>query len=196
MEDKTWTREYAAQYAIDAHKGQKRKFTGAPYVIHLLYVADAAEKWAQESSDVLNARLFYIVGCLHAVIEDTDVTYEDLVRDFGPGRARRVQALTCPNVEGNRAARKKAYREQMSLTSTVPRVVKIFDMKHNVPDIAENDPGFAPRYIQECLAMLDTIQATAPSNYLEDVGIHEAFHVLVNETRADFTRLLIDLEDA
>ena len=22
MEDKTWTREYAAQYAIDAHKGQ------------------------------------------------------------------------------------------------------------------------------------------------------------------------------
>ena len=67
----------AASYAGEAHKRQKRKATGLPYVNHVLRVGHAAAE-ANLSSQAIAA------AYLHDVIEDTWVTQEDLSKEF-PG---------------------------------------------------------------------------------------------------------------
>jgi len=76
----------AAQLARGAHYGQQR-VSGEPYYLHSLAV-----------SEILNGLdLDYetlAAAILHDVVEDTDITLEDISRDFGPVIARLVDGVT------------------------------------------------------------------------------------------------------
>ena len=64
------TLEDAIRLALDKHHGQKDK-SGAPYILHPLRVMAGMQTDAER-----------IVAVLHDVVEDTDVTLEDL-RELG-----------------------------------------------------------------------------------------------------------------
>jgi len=66
----------AIKLAFEKHKDQKRRFDGAPYFGHLERVANLVESWFPDNHDWIAAAF------LHDVIEDTDVTAEDL-REMG-----------------------------------------------------------------------------------------------------------------
>ena len=76
----------AYEFASKYHKGQCRK-SGEPYMIHPLNVAYILAG-LELDDETLCAAL------LHDVVEDTPVTHEDLVREFGETIAEMVAGVT------------------------------------------------------------------------------------------------------
>ena len=76
----------AYDYANKHHGGQLRK-SGEPYMIHPLNVAYILTDLELDDETICAA-------LLHDVVEDTDVTHEDLVKDFGESIAEMVAGVT------------------------------------------------------------------------------------------------------
>ncbi|MDP4117750.1 MAG: bifunctional (p)ppGpp synthetase/guanosine-3',5'-bis(diphosphate) 3'-pyrophosphohydrolase [Bacillota bacterium] len=76
----------AYEFARDAHKDQKR-LSGEPYICHPLEVACIIADFALDKDTV-------IAGLLHDVIEDTEITYEQVAKIFSPEIANMVEGVT------------------------------------------------------------------------------------------------------
>lgn len=76
----------AYNYAYENHKGQKR-ISGEPYIIHPLEVAYILAELELDDSTICAA-------LLHDVVEDTPITHEDIVREFGDEIAEMVEGVT------------------------------------------------------------------------------------------------------
>lgn len=79
--------EKAIVFAAKAHDGQVRKGTSIPYISHPFAVGMYL-KQGNCSDKVIAA------GILHDTIEDTEVTYEELVSEFGTKVASLVRAAS------------------------------------------------------------------------------------------------------
>ena len=76
----------AYDYAYSHHGDQLRR-SGEPYMIHPVNVAYILTELEMDDETICAA-------LLHDVVEDTDVTHEDLVRDFGESIAEMVAGVT------------------------------------------------------------------------------------------------------
>ncbi len=76
----------ALDYSIEAHKEQTRK-SGEPYVVHPILVASVTAYFSGDEPMVISA-------LLHDVIEDTDISLEDIEDEFGSDIAHIVDGLT------------------------------------------------------------------------------------------------------
>ncbi|MGX7264333.1 RelA/SpoT family protein [Enterococcus crotali] len=76
----------ACDYAEKAHDGQVRQ-SGEPYFIHPIQVAGILAELRMDPHTVAT-------GFLHDVVEDTDVTLEDLANEFGADVAMLVDGVT------------------------------------------------------------------------------------------------------
>ena len=119
----------AFEIAADAHKSMRRK-SGEPYILHPLAVARIC---VEEIG--LGVRST-ICSLLHDTVEDTDVTLEDIERDFGGEIARIVDGLTkISNVIDVNASKQAENFKKILLTLTDdPRVIliKLADRLHNM----------------------------------------------------------------
>jgi len=75
--------------ACQAHKNQKRKGTDIPYIVHPIEVAVILISNGAEQ-DLVNAAL------LHDTLEDTEVTYDDILNNFGKRTADLVSSASEP----------------------------------------------------------------------------------------------------
>lgn len=78
--------EEAYQFALNAHQNQNR-FSGEPYIVHPTKVAEIL---VDLKLDVVTV----IAAILHDVVEDTDVTLEELKQKFSPEIAQLVDGVT------------------------------------------------------------------------------------------------------
>lgn len=78
--------EKAYNYAVEKHAGQKRK-SGEPFVNHPINVACIIAEMEFDTDSICAA-------LLHDVVEDTDATREDIVREFSPTIAELVDGVT------------------------------------------------------------------------------------------------------
>ena len=122
---------FALQYATHLHRDQKRKGRDVPYVSHLLGVASLVLEYGGDEDEAIGA-------LLHDVIEDQDVTAEEITRIFGPRVAEIVEGCTdgVPDaVTGEKPAwrpRKEAYIAHVDGSkSTSIRLVSAADKLHN-----------------------------------------------------------------
>lgn len=76
----------AYNYSKSHHEGQKR-LSGEEYIIHPLYVADILSQIELDDETICAA-------LLHDVVEDTDITKEDLKREFGEEITEIVDGVT------------------------------------------------------------------------------------------------------
>lgn len=145
--------ERAARFAILAHSGQKRKYTGEPYLVHLEEVADLVDR-AGVRDEVVAA------AWLHDVLEDTTVDVLELTREFGLDIASMVSMLTDtvarPGV--NRAARKALDRERLAQATPEVHTIKLADLVSNTKSIVGHDPKFAVTYLDEKARLLPMLQ--------------------------------------
>lgn len=120
---------HAFEMAADAHKTMRRK-SGEPYILHPLAVAQIC---VEEIG--LGVRST-ICALLHDTVEDTDITQEDVQREFGIEIARIVDGLTkISNVIDVNASQQAENFKKILLTLTDdPRVIliKLADRLHNM----------------------------------------------------------------
>jgi (p)ppGpp synthase/HD superfamily hydrolase len=148
---------HAQACAADAHKDQKRKYDGQPYIVHPQRVAARVAKHGGTPEMVAAA-------LLHDTIEDTWVTYEYLLEEFGPEVADLVQELSDEYTheaypELNRAERKRLEARRLATISVKGQSIKYCDLIDNTWDITMQDPGFAKKYLQEKEVILDEMNA-------------------------------------
>lgn len=119
----------AFEMAAEAHKTTRRK-SGEPYILHPLAVAKIC---VEEIG--LGVRST-ICSLLHDTVEDTDISLEDVEREFGNEIARIVDGLTkISNVIDVNASQQAENFKKILLTLTDdPRVIliKLADRLHNM----------------------------------------------------------------
>ncbi|HFD2054897.1 TPA: GTP pyrophosphokinase [Clostridium perfringens] len=107
--------ELAIKLASINHFGQKDK-SNKPYIFHLLYVMN--------NVDDLNSK---VVGVLHDILEDTDITRNDLLNcGFSEDVVNTVEVLT--------KSKNQKYMEYIEniKCNDIARKVKLIDLKHNM----------------------------------------------------------------
>ena len=108
----------AFKFALDAHKNQKRK-SGDPFVIHPVAVANILSELKLDSATITT-------GLLHDTIEDTNATYDIVLKEFGKEVAdlvdgvTKISALENKAIENNKA---ENFRKLILATSKDIRVL-------------------------------------------------------------------------
>ncbi len=122
----------AYNFALDAHQNQKRD-EGVPYIIHPVAVANILTELKLDSATITT-------GLLHDTIEDTNVTYETVKKEFGQEVANLVDGVTKLSALENKASdnsKAENFRKLILATSKDIRVllVKLADRLHNMRTI-------------------------------------------------------------
>ena len=119
----------ALDFAVTAHEGQLRR-SGEPYVTHPIAVSSMLADLKMDS-------LTIEAGLLHDVVEDCDVSVEDLNQRFGAEVGRLVEGATkidqLPSVEGQNADAETLRKMFLAMAEDVRVVIiKLADRLHNM----------------------------------------------------------------
>lgn len=135
----------AADFADAKHRGQVRKYTAEPYIVHPAEVAKIVASCPEATDRMIAA------AWLHDVVEDTPVTLSEIDDRFGSHVAMLVGFLTNASrpEDGNRAARKRIDRTHIATAPPEAQTVKLADLISNTSTITRHDPEFARVYLAE-----------------------------------------------
>ncbi len=133
--------------------GQRRKYTGEPYIVHPAAVAHRVRAYGSES---LTAAAW-----LHDLLEDTPTEKSEISMLFGPEVAELVLAVTDVSQpsDGSRAARKKKDREHLAKAGPLAQTLKLADLLDNTESILARDRGFARIYLAEKKELLTVLSS-------------------------------------
>lgn len=119
----------AFEMSADAHKSMRRK-SGEPYILHPIAVAQIC---VEEIG--LGVRST-ICALLHDTVEDTDITIEDIAREFGNEIAKIVDGLTKIStvMDTNTSQQAENFKKILLTLTDDPRVIliKLADRLHNM----------------------------------------------------------------
>ena len=143
----------AFDMALESHKNMRRK-SGEPYIYHPIAVAQiAAEEIGLGTTSI-------VCALLHDVVEDTDITLEDIEREFGKKTAKIIDGLT--KISGvfdyNSSLQAENFRKMLLTLADDVRVIliKLADRLHNMRTM-----DFMPRQKQLKIAS-ETVYLYAP----------------------------------
>lgn len=153
------------------HGEQKRKYTGEPYTVHLIAVAECAEANGLEFG--------YEIGLCHDLFEDTpcnDQQLRNALQEYGYN-ARETDFILqgtwdltdkfissdYPNF--NRKQRKTMEVERLSTISPNSQSIKYCDLIDNTKSIVQHDKGFARIYLAEKSNLLKVMNQGNQSLY-------------------------------
>lgn len=128
---------HAFEMAADAHKSMRRK-SGEPYILHPLAVARIC---VEEIGLGIRST---ICSLLHDTVEDTDITLDDVQREFGNEIARIVDGLTKIStiIDINESQQAENFRKILLTLTDDPRVIliKLADRLHNMRTLDSMKP--------------------------------------------------------
>lgn len=148
----------ALRFATVYHTGQKRKYTGEPYISHPVAVAQIVSK-VPHDENMLAAAL------LHDTVEDTPATFDDISTNFGFDVAMLVYFLTDVSgpQHGNREARKALDAQHYARGCARSQTIKVADLIHNTLDISSHDQRFWQIYRAEKSHSLSLLTLADPT---------------------------------
>ncbi|MBY0244776.1 MAG: bifunctional (p)ppGpp synthetase/guanosine-3',5'-bis(diphosphate) 3'-pyrophosphohydrolase [Sphingobacteriaceae bacterium] len=143
----------AFELAVECHKDMRRK-SGEPYIYHPIAVAQiAAEEIGLGTTSI-------VCALLHDVVEDTDITLEDIEREFGKKTAKIIDGLTkiAGVFDTNSSLQAENFRKMLLTLADDVRVIiiKLADRLHNMRTM-----DFMPGHKQLKIAS-ETIYLYAP----------------------------------
>ncbi|MBQ5812251.1 bifunctional (p)ppGpp synthetase/guanosine-3',5'-bis(diphosphate) 3'-pyrophosphohydrolase [Candidatus Saccharibacteria bacterium] len=143
----------AIKMATDAHEGQLRK-TGEPYIVHPLAVKKILEEWGMDEDTI-------IAGLLHDTVEDTDLTLDDIKKEFGESVAFLVNGVTKLSTARNGmrdidtylpATRDNFLRLMIALGDDIRvLIIKLADRLHNLRTLSALPPDKQRKIAKETL---------------------------------------------
>ena len=157
----------AYNFASDGHLNQKRA-SGEPYITHPLQVALYLSELSMDLETI-------IAAILHDLIEDTDITYKNIKKEFGTDVANIVDGVTKLDkiqYNTNEEAKAEAIRKMVIAMSKDIRVLilKLADRLHNIQTI-----NYLADYKQERIAS-ETLYVYAPLAHR--LGLQNIKHIL------------------
>src|SRR5262249_8051600 len=119
----------AYDFSVTHHAGQTRA-SGEPYLIHPLEVAIVLADMKLDSTAIA-------AGLLHDAIEDTDVTHEDVRKDFGDQVVHIVESATkIDKIDFARREERQAENVRKMVLAMVDDIrvvlIKLADRLHNM----------------------------------------------------------------
>ena len=159
--------EKAYNFASDGHMNQKRA-SGEPYITHPLQVALYLSDLSMDLETI-------IAAILHDLIEDTDITYKNIKKEFGSDVANIVDGVTKLDriqYNTNEEAKAEAIRKMVIAMSKDIRVLilKLADRLHNIQTIE-----YLADHKQERIAS-ETLYVYAPLAHR--LGLQNIKHIL------------------
>lgn len=119
----------AFEMSVNAHKTMRRK-SGEPYILHPLSVAKIC---VEEIGLGIRST---ICALLHDTVEDTDISLEDVEREFGTEIAKIVDGLTKIStvIDTNTSQQAENFKKILLTLTDDPRVIliKLADRLHNM----------------------------------------------------------------
>ena len=122
----------AILFAVRAHAGTERRGKGFPYIVHPMEAMAIASTMTADQ-EILAA------AALHDVVEDTEMTLEDLRKEFGDRIARLVDTesdRTDPSLDWR--ARKEESLRRLKGASYEEKIVALGDKLSNMRAIARD----------------------------------------------------------
>jgi len=144
--------EDAMVYAINKHRGQRRKGSGLPYVMHPFAVMRRI--FANKQSK--NMYLLGIAAICHDIIEDCYDTPEEralglleITKLFGPQVASIVDELTLDKDKYATIGKKEYLAAELNIMSSYALAIKLCDRLENVCDMIDMDSKFQKYYVAQ-----------------------------------------------
>ncbi len=191
-------------YSAEAHDGQYRA-SGEPYVFHPLEVARVMAEMRMDHQSI-------IAALLHDVLEDTEVTKEQLVKEFGKEEAALVDGVSkLTQIEFDNPAEEQAenFRKMMLAMTRDIRVIliKLADRLHNMRTLGALRPAKRRRIARETLEIFVPIASRLGMNNLrielEELGFaamypmrHRVLRKSVIQARGNRKELTRKIENA
>jgi len=178
----------AYNFAIEAHKNQKR-ISGAPYVVHPVAVADILAELKLDSATI-------ITGLLHDTIEDTKITYDIVLKEFGKEVADLVDGVTkisALEAKAENNSQAENFRKLILATSRDIRVllVKLADRLHNMRTIdAFKSEDKKKRIAKETMEIYAPLADRMGMNLIRDELEDLSFSILNSKARNLITERL------
>lgn len=128
--------EKALRIAGQVHSGQTRKDDGrTPSFAHAFAVGHILSRYTDDEDVV-------IAGILHDTVEDTEYTFEQMEKDFGPRVVEIVKGVTDEKDNGETEEawmeKKKKYLERLQISSLESVWVSVADKIHNLVSMIES----------------------------------------------------------
>ncbi len=143
----------AVEVAKKAHEGQLRK-TGEPYIVHPLAVKKILEEWGMDEDTI-------IAGLLHDTVEDTNLTLDDIRKEFGDSVAFLVDGVTKLSTARNGmrdidtylpATKDNFLRLMIALGDDIRvLIIKLADRLHNLRTLSALPPDKQKKVAKETL---------------------------------------------
>ena len=168
----------AYYFAKEAHEGQTRR-SGEPYITHPLAVAHVLTMMHMDNECIM-------AGLLHDVIEDTDVSRDELAVEFGEEVTLLVDGVTKlakAAFETQQHAQAENLRKMLLAMSQDIRViiVKLADRLHNMRTLGHLRPDKRRRIAHDTLDIYAPIAQRLGMNLmrceLEDLGFHVLYPI-------------------
>lgn len=175
-EDKINILKQAYIVASKAHHGQKRS-SGEPYITHPVAVATILAEMHLDHETLAAA-------ILHDVIEDTNVTYQDIVDQFGEtvaGLVEGVSKLDKIKFRDKKEAQAENFRKMIMAMVQDIRVIliKLADRTHNMRTLSALRPDKRRRIAKETLEIFSPLAYRLGINHikteLEDLGFEALY---------------------
>ena len=175
-------------FAVKAHSGTERRGKGYPYIVHPL---EAVEIVATMTAD----QELLAAAALHDTVEDTDVTVEQIRKEFGDRVAELVASESDDMPVGvsekdSWHARKQAAIDRLSKASREAKMVALGDKLSNMRTIARD-------YSVQGDALWDLFHVNDPKDHewhyrgladalreLNDTFAYKEFESLINQVFA------------
>ena len=190
----------AFEMAVEAHKTMRRK-SGEPYILHPLAVAKIC---AEEIGLGIRS---CICALLHDTVEDTDITLEDIQREFGSEIAKIVDGLTkiASVMDSNTSQQAENFKKILLTLTDDPRVIliKLADRLHNMRTLdsvkrekqlkisSETVYVYAPLAHRMGLYIIKTEMEDLAMKYMES-ETYKSIAKKLQETKRDRTRYIND----
>lgn len=129
--------DQALKFARLKHDGQKRKFSGEPYITHCINVYKSVIEVVNITSDTGITNIA-IAALLHDIVEDTDTSINEIREIFGGRVAELVMALTNDPVQIERVGKTQYLSDKIVELDDDALLIKLADRLDNIQDLTNN----------------------------------------------------------
>ncbi len=166
----------ATVYGAEAHKGQKRK-SGEDYIYHPIAVARILGEMCMDSRTI-------IAAILHDVVEDTEITLQQLSQEFGEDIATLVDGVSKVSqleLESREHAEAASFRKMFMAMAQDIRVIiiKLVDRLHNMHTLESLDNARKRRIARQTLEiyapMANRLGMRELAQKLEDLSLFNLY---------------------